>query len=55
MYAIVTLGIEVNDEPTPGYNEYIYNEYGLHEHAKTTTEIKTCNHRNELCKDKKPG
>ena len=34
MYAIVTLGIEVNDEPTPGYNEYIYNEYGLHEHAK---------------------
>ena len=34
MYAIVTLGIEVNDEPTPGYNEYIYNEYKLHEHAR---------------------
>lgn len=34
MYAIIKMGMEVNDEPTPEYNEYIYNEYGLHEHAK---------------------
>jgi hypothetical protein len=34
MYANVTLGVNLNDEPTPEYNEYIYNEYGLHEHAK---------------------
>jgi len=34
MYAIVTLGMKVNDGPTPEYNEYIYNEYELHEHAK---------------------
>ena len=34
MYAIVTLGMKVNDEPTPEYNEYIYNEYELHEHAR---------------------
>lgn len=26
--------MEVNDGPTPEYNEYIYNEYELHEHAK---------------------
>jgi hypothetical protein len=34
MYAIIKMEMEVNDEPTPGYNEYIYNEYELHEHAK---------------------
>jgi hypothetical protein len=34
MYAIIKMGMEVNDGPTPEYNEYIYNEYELHEHAK---------------------
>jgi len=34
MYAIIGMGMEINDEPTPEYNEYIYNEYELHEHTK---------------------
>lgn len=34
MYAIIKMGMEVNDEPTPEYNDYINNEYELHEQAK---------------------
>lgn len=40
MYAIIKMGMEVNDEPTPGYNEYIYNEYELHEHARKILKSK---------------
>ena len=34
MYAMITMGIELNDEPTPEHNDHIDNEYKLHEQAK---------------------
>jgi hypothetical protein len=40
MYATITMGIELNDEPTPEYNNYINHEYELHEKAKQILKSK---------------
>jgi hypothetical protein len=40
MYANVTLGVNLNDEPTPEYNDYINNEYELHEQTKEILKSK---------------
>lgn len=40
MYAMITMGIELNDEPTPEYNDYINHEYELHEKAKQILKSK---------------
>ncbi|MDD5527072.1 MAG: hypothetical protein PHE11_06705 [Candidatus Omnitrophica bacterium] len=40
MYANVTLGVNLNDEPTPEYNDYINNEYELREQVKEILKSK---------------
>ena len=40
MYAMITMGIELNDEPTPEHNDYIHDEHYLHEQAKQILKSK---------------
>jgi len=40
MYATITIEIKLNDEPTPEHNDYINDEYYLHEQAKQILKSK---------------